>query len=87
MRIWIKEILDNRLIKDIVITNEEKDTRTHKVFKALEEACHAFDLGQPIWLDSNILDFQAHAKTRFTKDSFIEEIPFDFLEFQVIEED
>lgn len=87
MRIWIKEILDNHLIKDIVITNEENDTRTHKVFKALEEACHAFDLGQPIWLDSNINDFQKHAKTRFTKDSFIEEIPFDFLEFQVIEED
>jgi len=87
MRIWIKEILDNRLVKDIVITNEEKDTRTHKVFKALEEACNAFDLGQPIWLDSNISDFQIHAKTRFTKDSFIEEIPFDFLEFQVIEED
>lgn len=87
MRIWIKEISDNRLIKDIVITNEEDDTRTHKVFKALEEACHAFDLGQPIWLDSNITDFQIHAKTRFTKDSFIEEIPFDFLEFHVIEED
>ncbi len=87
MRIWIKEILDNRLVKDIVITNEENDTRTHKVFKALEEACNAFDLGQPIWLDSNISDFQVHAKTRFTKDSFIEEIPFDFLEFQVIEED
>ena len=87
MRIWIKEFLDNRLVKDIVITNEENDTRTHKVFKALEEACHAFDLGQPIWLDTNITDFQIHAKTRFTKDSFIEEIPFDFLEFKVIEED
>jgi len=87
MRIWIKEILDNRLIKDIVITNDENDTRTHKVFKALEEACQAFDLGQPIWLDSNVSDFQIHAKTRFRKDSFIEEIPFDYLEFQVIEED
>ena len=87
MRIWIKEILDNRLIKDIVITNEETDTRTHKVFKALEEACIAFDLGQPIWLDSNVTEFQMHAKTRFRKDSFIEEIPFDYLEFQVIEED
>ena len=87
MRIWIKEFADNRLIKDIVITNEENDTRTHKVFKALEEACQAFDLGQPIWLDSNISDFKIHAKTRFTQDSFIEEIPFDFLEFHVIEED
>lgn len=87
MRIWIKEFLDNRLIKDIVITNTEDDTRTHKVFRALEEACQAFDLSLPIWLESNITDFQVHAKTRFRQDSFIEEIPFDYLEFHVIEED
>lgn len=87
MRIWVKEILDNRLVKDMVVTDNSDDTRTHKVFQALDEVCHAFDLGKPIWLDSNITDFQIHAKTRFTKDSFIEEIPFDYLEFQVIEED
>jgi hypothetical protein len=77
----------NRMIKDIVITNNEDDTRTHKVFKALDEVCRAFDLGTPIWLDSNIADFKRHSKTRFTQDSFMEEIPFDFLEFHVIEED
>ena len=87
MRIWAKEFLDNRLIKDMVVTNHSNETRTHKVFQALDEICHAFDLGKPIWLDKNITEFQMHAKTRFTKDSFIEEIPFDFLEFQVIEED
>lgn len=87
MRIWAKEFLDNRLIKDMVVTDNGEETRTHKVFHALEEVCRAFDLGQPIWLDSNISEFQIHAKTRFRKDSFIEEIPFDFLEFQIIEED
>ena len=87
MRIWAKEILDNRLIKDMVVTDNSDETRTHKVFNALDEVCHAFDLGKPIWLDSNITDFQVHSKTRFTKDSFIEEIPFDYLEFHVIEED
>lgn len=87
MRIWAKEFADNRMIKDIVITNNENDTRTHKVFKAMEEVCHAFDLATPIWLDSNIEDFKRHSKTRFTQDSFMEEIPFDFLEFHVIEED
>lgn len=87
MRIWAKEILDNRLVKDIVITDNSDDTRTHKVFHALEEICQVFDLGKPIWLDSTISDFQIHSKTRFTKDCFIEEIDFDYLEFQVIEED
>ncbi len=87
MRIWAKEILDNRLLKDIVITDNSDDTRTHKIFHALEEICQAFDLGKPIWLDATISDFQRHSKTRFTKDCFIEEIEFDYLEFQVIEED
>lgn len=87
MRIWAKIIKDNRLIKDTIIENYEADTRTHKVFRALEDICHEFDLGQPIWLDANIKDFQIHAKTRFTKDSFIETIDFDYLEFHIIEED
>ncbi len=87
MRIWAKEFADNRMLKDIVITNNEDDTRTHKVFHALDEVCRAFDLSTPIWLDSNITDFKHHSKTRFTQDSFMEEISFDYLEFHVIEED
>jgi hypothetical protein len=75
------------MIKDTVICDDSRDTRTHKVFNAVEKLCYEFDLGKPIWLDSNINDFKKHNKTRFTKDSFIEDIDFDFLEIQVIEED
>ena len=35
----------------------------------------------------NIRDFRRIARTRFYRDSFVEEIPFDYLDFQVIEED
>ena len=45
------------------------------------------DSGKPIWLDVNVAEFKRHAKTRFTQDSFIESIDFDFLEMHVIEED
>ena len=37
--------------------------------------------------DSLDQEFKRHSKTRFYQDSFIEEIPFDYLELQVIEED
>ena len=53
----------------------------------LEEACHEFDLQVPIWLEKNIEDFKRISKTRFGRDNFIEQIPFDWLEIQVIEED
>lgn len=86
-RVWGKIFKDNRLVKDITICNSESDTRTHKVFHALDEICCAFDLSKPIWLDSNIREFKRHAKTRFFQDSFVDEIDFDFLEFHVIEED
>lgn len=86
-RIWGKLIRDNHLLNDTTICDAADRTRTQKVFAALDEICREFDLGKPIWLDSNIREFQQHAKTRFHQDSFIEEIPFDYLEFQVIEED
>lgn len=85
-RLWGKIWQDNRLLKDTTICDDSQDTRTHKIFRALDEICAHFDLGKPIWLDSNIREFQRHSKTRFTQDNFIEQIPFDFLEIQVIEE-
>lgn len=86
-RLWAKEFKDNRMLVDTTICDESDDTRTHKVFRALDEVCYEFDLGKPIWLESAIEDFKRHAKARFYQDSFMEPIEFDFLEIQVIEED
>lgn len=86
-RLWAKEFKDNRMIRDTTICDGSGDTRTHKVFRALEEACYEFDLGKPIWLESVIDDFRRCAKARFYQDSFVETIGFDYLEIQVIEED
>lgn len=86
MRIWGKIWKDNRLVRDAVITDESDDTRTHKIFHALDELCLTFDLGKPIWLDATIREFKRHSKARFYQDSFIEEIGFDYLEIQVLEE-
>lgn len=86
-RLWAKIFKDNHLLKDTVICDESTDTRTHKVFHALDEVCYQFDLGKPIWLDSTITEFKRHAKARFYQDNFIESIEFDYLEIHVIEED
>ena len=87
MRIWAKIFKNTKLLRDTVIENNSGDTRTHKVFQALEQVCYEFDLGKPLWLDATVREFQRHAKVRFTQDNFMEPIDFDFLEFQVIEED
>ncbi len=85
-RLWGKEIKENRLIRDIVVPDGTADTRTHKIFRALDQICYAFDLSKPIWLDSTVEEFQQNAKCRFYQDSFIDSIDFDYLEIQVIEE-
>lgn len=87
MRIWARTFKDNHMLRDTVVEDYSAETRTHKVFNALEKVCHEFDLQTPIWLDSNIKDFKRNARTKFTRDSFIEEVPFDYLELYVIEED
>lgn len=86
-RLWGKLFKDNHMLKDTVITiDDEQLNRTKKVFKALEEICYEFDLGKPIWLDKTIKDFQLHDKTRFESDNFIEQIEFDYLEIQALED-
>lgn len=86
-RLWAKIWKDNRMLQDTCIGDDSTDTRTHKVFRALEEVCYEFDLGKPLWLDKTVTEFKRHDKARFSQDNFIETIDFDYLEIQVIEED
>ncbi len=87
-RLWAKIFKDNRMIKDMVVCNDSPDLRrTQKVFEAIDEICHTYDLSKPLWLDSTVSDFKRHDKTRFLQDNFMEPIDFDFLEIHVIEED
>ena len=87
MRFWARTFKDNRMTRDTVVIIGGGDTRTHKVFEALEKVSYEFDIPKPIWLESCISDFRKYSKVKFNKDSFIEEIPFDYLEFTVLDED
>lgn len=86
-RVWGRTFKNNKMLKSTTIEIDNDDTRTHKVFYALDQICEQFDLSNPIWLDSNINEFKRIARTRFYRDSFIESIEFDYLDFYVIEED
>ncbi|MDO5701955.1 MAG: hypothetical protein Q4G47_01190, partial [Lachnospiraceae bacterium] len=81
MKIWGKIWHNGHMLRDTVKEDSSEETRTHKVFALLREVAEEFDLEVPQWLDVNISEFKKTAKTHFTKDSFIEEVPFDYLEF------
>jgi hypothetical protein len=76
------------MIKDMVVCNDNPNLRrTQKIFAAIDDICHEYDLSKPIWLESTIANFKRYDKTRFIQDNFMEPIDFDYLEIQVIEED
>ena len=86
MRIWFKIYKDTRLLEEETIEDYSDETRTHKIFNALEKACYDFDLPEPIWLETNGKKMKKRGVTKFTKDKFVEEIEFDYLEIHIIEE-
>lgn len=89
-RMWGKIWKNNRMVRDITIVDSapaSEKNRTKKVYDTLEEICYAFDISRPLWLKMNQNEFIRIRKTRFSKDNFMEEIDFDYLEIQVIEED
>lgn len=76
------------MVKNMTIENSDSSlNRTKKIFSALDEVCYAYDLSKPLWLDKNIREFKKNSRTRFTKDNFVDEIEFDSLDIEVIEED
>lgn len=87
-RLWGKLYKDNTILKDIVICNGEKEMPVaKKLDQAIYEICMHFDLQKPLWLKNNEKDFHKFKMTTFRNDHFIEEIDFDYLEIEVIEED
>ena len=87
MRVWTKLWKDNHMLHDFMVEDESDETRTHKIFNAVDKACYEFDTSKPVWLDSTNREFKRHGKARFSSDNFVDEIPFDYLEIHVIEED
>ena len=85
-QMWGKLVENNHILQDLTVCIDDEDTRTHKIFRGLESVCYEMDLGNPIWLDSTVKDFQKHDKARFYQDNFIEQIDFDYLEIQITEE-
>ena len=78
-----KCVRHTKIVLSAVIGDESSEkSRTEKVLGAVTE----FDLPSPLWLEKNIRDFKRRARTRFTSDNFLEPLPFDYLEIEVIEE-
>jgi hypothetical protein len=84
-RLWGKLVKNNKIIEDIVVTNESSDMSLEDMVDiAIDEMCMKFDLSKPMWLNDNYKDFHDFSKTSFKQSHFIEQINFDYFEIELI---
>ena len=53
---------------------------------ALTEACREFDVPKPLWLGKQEREYEEFRQTAFIQDNFLEEIDFDRLEIEFIDD-
>lgn len=86
-RLWGKVIKDNKIIQDMVFEDDTFMSKKDKIDLGIEEICYNFDLSKPLWLINNDKELPLYNKTSFQQDHFMEPIPFDYFEIEIIEED
>lgn len=85
-KLWAKQIKDNKIITSLIVKNNEKISPSDKIDKCLKEICQKFDLSVPLWLEKHNNEFSQFKYVIFYPDDFIDDIDFDKLEIELIDD-
>ena len=80
-RLWVKVIRKNRIDTDLAVPCQWGDQ--HEV---LREALQEMDLPVPMWLGKHEVEFEQYRKTSFLPDHFVEDVDFQRLEADFLED-
>ena len=81
-RLWAKIIVKHRISRQTTadcIWGDAENTLT--------EICKEFDIPCPLWLGKHEREFEDFRRTVFLPEHFIEEIPFDKLEIEYLDDE
>ena len=81
-RLWVRLIRHHHIAAQAAAPcawGEEK--------QALVELCRQFDAPAPMWLNKHENEFEQFRHTAFTADHFVEDISFDRMEVEFLEDD
>lgn len=81
-RLWARIIVRQRIVQQRTVPCPRDG-----VGSALEEICHGFDIPCPIWLNKHTHEFEAFRHTAFLPEHFMEEVPFERLEIEYLEDE
>ena len=80
--IWVRLMKRTRIDKDVTYPCAANDWQ-----QALDEACHKLDVTRPMILPRHERDWEEFSQTRFLKEHFLEDVPFDRMEVEYIDPD
>lgn len=80
-RLWVKLVKHHRMMK-----NETVECAWGDQQQALVELCRELDVPAPMWLNKHEFEFEQFRHTAFTKDHFVEEISFDRMEIEFLDD-
>lgn len=86
-KLWAKKIKNSNIIDSIVVKNKEEISSIEKRDKCLKEICQKLDLSVPPWLKKHDLEFSQFKYVTFYPQDFVDEVDFDKLEIELIDND
>jgi len=81
-RLWAKIIMKQRIMRQATIEAVFEDAEA-----ALTELCRDFDIPSPLWLKKHEREYEEFRRTTFLPEHFMEEVPFQRLEIEFLEDD
>ncbi len=85
-RLWAKAIKNNKIINSVDVGNNENITQEQKLKKCLSEIFYKLDISAPVWIQKHDKEFSEFKKIIFFKDDFVDEVNFDKLEIDLIDD-
>jgi hypothetical protein len=86
LRLWTRVIRHNKIIEETVTASSLEDERA-ALAEALQEACVQMDIARPLWLSINERDIEEYRRTTLNQDNFLEDIRFDRMELEILEDE
>jgi len=86
LRLWTRVIRRNKIIEQSV-TESVLAEESSAIAEALQAACVELDIARPMWLSLNENDMADYRRTTLTQDNFMEDIHFDRMEIEILEEE
>ncbi len=85
-KLWARKISRNKIINSITVKNKDNISNIDKRDKCLKEICQKLDISVPVWLKKHETEFSQFKSVTFYPQDFVDEVDFDKLEVELIDD-